>query len=139
MILKYNNSAEITDFLTTQLKWNVPRTFELKTENLYQFNSATITKGTPFVLSVNMDPAYTLRYLAINSDQSFTISINNTFELLTNFFTLDVGPNRVGFTNLTDIDTVIINNPTGTSGPSGNQFTNPTNIEVKYFLIIEKI
>ena len=139
MILKYNNSAEITDFSSTQLKWNVPKTFELTTNHLYQFNSSAVTKGTPFILNVNMDPAYTLRYLSISSNNSFTMSINNSFELLTNLFVLDVGPNRIGYTNLTEVQTVVIKNPTGTSGPAGNQFTNPNIIDVKYLLIIESI
>ena len=139
MILKYNNSAEITDFSSTQLKWNVPKTFELTANHLYQFNSSAVTKGTPFILNVNMDPAYTLRYLSISSNNSFTMSINNSFELLTNLFVLDVGPNRIGYTNLTPIQTIIIKNPIGTSGPAGKQFTNPNIIDVKYLLIIESI
>lgn len=139
MLLKYNIASEILDTISTDVKWILPKTIELTTDNLYQFNSVIITKGDPFVLSINTDPLYTLRYLVVNSANSFTININNTFEILTNLFVIDCGPNRIGFTNLTDITTTTITNPTGASGPIGNQFSNPNKIEVKYLLILEKI
>lgn len=139
MLVKYNISSEITDTISTNIKWLLPKTFTLTTDHLYQFNSVAVAKGTPFTLTVNLDPLYTLRYLVINSDNSFTMNINNSFGILTNTFTLDVGPNRVGFTGLTEVQNVLITNPTGQSGPIGNQFSNPTTIEVKYMLIIEKI
>ncbi len=139
MLLKYNIASEILDAISTDVKWILPKTIELTTDNLYQFKSVVITKGDPYLLAINSDPSYTLRYLVINSTNSFTLNINNSFEILTNLFVIDCGPNRIGFTNLTDITTVTITNPTGASGPSGNQFTNPNKIEVKYLLILEKI
>jgi hypothetical protein len=138
MLVKYNIASEITDGVSTNIKWVLPKTFELTPDHLYQFNSVAIAKGDPFTLTVNIDPLYTLRYLVINSNNSFTININESFELLTNTFTLDVGPSRTGFTNLTEIEEVLITNPTGFSGPVGAQFTNPNIIEVKYILVIEK-
>lgn len=137
MIVKYNIANEISDATSTNIKWVLPKTFTLTTDYLYQYNSVIITKGSPFTLTI--DPLYTLRYIVINSDNSFTININNSFELLTNTFTLDVGPNRTGFTNITNIENILITNPTGQSGPIGNQFANPTNIEVRYILVLEKI
>lgn len=139
MLLKYNLSSEITDNIATDIKWLLPKTIVLTTDHLYQFNSSAIEKGNPFTLTVNIDPLYTLRYISINSDNSFTVNINNSFEILTNLFALDVGPSRVGFTGITDIQQIVITNPTGSSGLIGNQFTNPTTIEVRYILILEKI
>ena len=139
MLLKYNTATEINDSISTDIRWVLPKSIQLKDDHLYQFNSCSIAKGDPFLLNVYINPLYTLRYLVINSEDSFTININNSYELLTNLFALDVGPNRNGFTNLTEIQTIVITNPTGTSGPSGNQFSNPNTIEVRYILIIEKI
>lgn len=140
MLLKYNLSSEVTDLVATDIKWILsPKTINLTADHLYQFNSSVVAKGDPFILTVNLDPLYTLRYLTISSENSFTIKINNSFQLLTNLFTIDVGPNRRGFTGLTDIQQVTLTNPTGSSGLVGAQFTNPPTIEIKYILVLEKI
>ena len=139
MILKYTISSQLTNNATDELKWLVPKTIALTNANSYQVNSTIISKGAPFVLeTTNINTINTLRYIVITSDEAFTISINNGPEYLTQLFTLDVGLYREGFTNIQKITSVKITNPTGTSGLSGTQFSNPTDIEVKYLLVLEQ-
>ena len=139
MILKYNISSQLTNTLTDDLRWSVPAGIIALNANTYQINSTMISKGDPFTLTVGPNLVNTVRYLIINSEHSFTISINNGPEYLTQLFVLDVGLYREGFTNINKINTVRITNPTGTSGLAGAQFTNPATIEVKYLLVIENL
>jgi hypothetical protein len=139
MILKYNISSQLTDSQTDDLRWLVPKIIALNVNNTYQINSTAITKGDPFILSTGVNPINTLRYVVISSEHSFTISINNGPEYLTQLFVLDVGLYREGFTNLSKINSVKITNPTGTSGLMGSQFSNPATIEVKHLLVLEKV
>jgi hypothetical protein len=139
MILKYNISSQLTDSQTDDLRWLVPKTIALNVNNTYQINSTAISKGDPFTLTIGPNPINIVRYLIINSEQSFTISINNGPEYLTQLFVLDVGLYREGFTNLSKINSIKITNPTGTSGLVGSQFSNPATIEVKYLLVLENV
>ena len=137
MLLKYSLSTQITNNTETDVKWILPATITLATSNTYTFTSVDITKGTPFI--INIDSTYIVRYLAISSDQSFTLSINNQQELITKTYTVDYGVNSTGYTNISKISSIKITNPTGTRGPIGNQFSNPNIIDVKYLLVLEKI
>jgi hypothetical protein len=137
MILKYSLSSQITDLTGTEVKWLLPATVTLVTNSNYTFTSATITKGTPFVITI--DSTYILRYLAVSSDQSFALSTNNGQKLMYKNYTVDYGVDSTGYTNISKINTIEINNPTGTRGLIGNQFSNPTTIDVKYLLVLEKI
>lgn len=137
MILKYSLSSQITDNTQTEVKWQLPATITLATDSNYAFTSASITKGTPFVIQV--DSTYIVRYLALSSDQSFSLSINNQQEIITKNYAVDYGVNSTGYTNISKIASIKLTNPTGTRGLVGSQFSNPTTIEVKYLLILEKI
>jgi hypothetical protein len=137
MLLKYSLSTQITNNTETDVKWILPATITLATSNAYTFTSVDITKGTPFI--INIDSTYIVRYLAITSDQSFTLSINNQQELITKTYTVDYGVDSTGYTNISKISSIKITNPTGTRGPIGNQFSNPNIIDVKYLLVLEKI
>ena len=137
MLLKYSLSTQITNNTETDVKWILPATITLATSNTYTFTSVNITKGTPFI--INIDSTYIVRYLAITSDQSFTLSINNQQELITKTYVVDYGVNSTGYTNISKISSIKITNPTGTRGPIGNQFSNPNIIDVKYLLVLEKI
>ena len=137
MLLKYSLSTQITNNTETDVKWILPATITLATSNTYTFTSVNITKGTPFI--INIDSTYIVRYLAITSDQSFTLSINNQQELITKTYVVDYGVNSTGYTNISKISSIKITNPTGTRGPIGNQFSNPNIIDVKYLLVLEKV
>lgn len=137
MLLKYSLSTQITNNTETDVKWILPATITLATSNTYTFTSVNITKGTPFI--INIDSTYIVRYIAITSDQSFTLSINNQQELITKTYVVDYGVNSTGYTNISKISSIKITNPTGTRGPIGNQFSNPNIIDVKYLLVLEKI
>jgi hypothetical protein len=137
MLLKYSLSTQITNNTETDVKWILPATITLATSNTYAFTSVDITKGTPFI--INIDSTYIVRYLAISSDQSFTLSINNQQELITKTYAVDYGVNSTGYTNISKISSIKITNPTGTRGPIGSQFSNPNIIDVKYLLVLEKI
>lgn len=137
LTLKYSLSSQITDLTDTDVKWLLPATLTLVANSNYTFTSARITKGTPFVITV--DSTYIVRYLAVSSDQSFSLSINNQQELITKNYAVDFGVDSTGYTNISKIANIKLTNPTGTRGLSGNQFSNPTTIDVKYLVVLEKI
>lgn len=137
MILKYNLSSQIFDAEVTDVKWIIPTTITLANINKYNFTSIVISKGTPYEITIDTD--YIVRYFAIFSDNSFSLSINNGLEYITKTQISDYGVNRTGFTGINKINTIKITNPTGASGPVGSQFSNPVDIEIKYLLVLEKI
>lgn len=137
MILKYNLSSQISDSEVTDVKLVLPNTITLATDNKYSFTAVNITKNSPFTITI--EDTYQVRYLVVYSDQSFTICINDGQELITRTHVVDYGVNRTGFNNVSKINTIKITNPIGASGPIGSQFSNPTTIEVRYLLVLEKI
>jgi hypothetical protein len=137
LTLKYSLASQITDTTQTEVKWLLPATLTLVDNSNYTFTSAIVTKGTPFIITI--DSAYIVRYLAMSSDQSFSLSINNQQELITKNYAADFGIDSTGYTNISKIANIKITNPTGTRGPIGNQYSNPTTIDVKYLLVLEKI
>jgi hypothetical protein len=66
MLLKYSLSTQITNNTEADVKWILPATITLATSNTYAFTSVDITKGIPFIISI--DSTYIVRYLAISSD-----------------------------------------------------------------------
>ncbi len=136
MILKYNLSSQISDNEVTDVRLILPDTITLVTDNKYTFTAVNINKNTPFI--INIDNLYVVRYLVIYSNDSFTLSINSGQEYITKTYVCDYGVNRSGFNNTNKINTIQITNPIGASGPIGNQFSNPTTIEVKYLIVLEK-